>query len=178
VLQFQVDPRVLVPTLAGDDGADALAPTSRQLAVTHALVPNIISVLGFDVRVSMARAGGVMMALAALGTAGWLALVTAATLRGSEWRRIQARYGGLIVPISGDPIGFARVVEVAAFDDLARFANVSTQAILYQIVGSVHQYVVRDGDCVYRYRIDPARRPVNVTLAPESAGDAGVSAAA
>jgi signal peptidase I len=166
VLPFQVAPTALtlnVPVAPAPPGATYVAPTaSSALAaglnptqsgnVPH-IYPNMVSVLKYEVRVSLLRSSGVVLAvLAVLVAVLHNVLRRRQTVRSYE-ELIAKQVGSLIVPVDmlADSDGSARLV-VLDFAHLASLAHYLERPILYEMRAGQRRYEVDDGTLRYVYQ--------------------------
>jgi signal peptidase I len=119
-------------------------------------VTNYLALPGYQLQVETAR----RMALAGLVASVLGMLVLAAIVvsasTGDEPKRIQMRYGPLLVSLKGSDLGeIVRLIEVQSIDDLVRVAEREGRMVLHQESGSIHQYFVQDAEVTYRYQTQP-----------------------
>jgi len=185
VLPFQVSPTALtldVPVAPAPPGATYVAPTaSSALAaglnptqsgnVPH-IYPNMVSVLKYEVRVSLLRSSGVVLAVLAL-LVGVLhdILRRRKTVRSDE-ELIAKQVGSLIVPVDrlSDSDGSARLV-VLDFAHLAGLAHYLERPILYEMRDGQRRYEVDDE--TRRYVYQPASEMNTLSHTDEVTGLAG-----
>lgn len=137
--------------------SNPLQPIQSGLIERPSLEASTFSFLMLDVRVSTARQIAVIgLLLSALAGAGMTWLYAAAQ-RAAESRKIEARYGALLVKVNGSDLGVydldGHIVEVASIEDLARVAEREGRMILHQQQGDRHEYFVQDVDVTYCYSI-------------------------
>jgi hypothetical protein len=144
---FQLDSLQLRP------GADRPSPKrAGSVAVPHT-VTNSFGFRGQELPVAIAR----WIALCGL----LLALIGAVVSRLARFRqpadpsrRVQARYGHLIVPIAGITPNPAQVpVDVTTIDALVALAERIERLILHHSTADADTYLVDDGHTLFRFRI-------------------------
>jgi signal peptidase I len=166
VLPFEVAPTALtldVPVAPAPPGATYVAPTAASALaaglnptqsgnVPH-IYPNVVSVAKYEIRVSVLRSGGVILAVLAV-LVGVLndILRRRKTVRSDE-ELIAKRVGSLIVPVDrlADTDGSARLV-VLDFAHLAGLAHYLERPILYEMKDGQRRYEVDDETRRYVYQ--------------------------
>ena len=155
-LEFQMDSIQLYfsPTSGTvEEGiSNALTATRSARVDVMTTQPATYSVLGRSYRVTAVRTAALVGSMLATLAAAAIAALMVLAHRGSEPARIQARYGPLLVDGSADAASGTRVVELGTIDDLVRIAEREQRLIVHAVVGPVHNYEVRDGETLYRYR--------------------------
>jgi signal peptidase I len=154
-LQFTLDPNQLVLNRPPDSG-DPLRPVQDGSVTRPASVANVFSILGLHLPVSTAR----LITLPAFLLAGLIAIAFAqpvlAARHEDEAAKIGARYGSMLLNVHRQTAGAPeRLVELDSIDDLAKVAGKEGRMILHSNGGGPHQYVVADGETLYRYRAAP-----------------------
>jgi hypothetical protein len=186
VLPFQVAPTSLtldVPVAPAPPGATYVAPTAASAlaaglnpnqsgSVPH-IYPNLVSVLKYEIRVSLLRTAGVVFVVLAL-LVGVLhdILRRRKTVRSDE-ELIAKQVGSLIVPVDrlADTEGSSRLV-VLDFAHLAGLARYLERPILYEMRDGQRRYEVDDE--TRRYVYQPASEmsiPSDANAATGRAGD-------
>jgi signal peptidase I len=166
VLPFQVAPTALtldVPVAPAPPGATYVAPTaSSALAaglnptqsggVPH-VYPNMVSVLKYEVRVSLLRSSGVVLAVLALLVGVLHDILRRRKTMRSDEELIAKQVGSLIVPVDrlADVDGSARLV-VLDFAHLAGLAHYLERPILYEMRDGRRRYEVDDETRRYVYQ--------------------------
>jgi hypothetical protein len=184
VLPFQVAPTALtldVPVAPAPPGATYVAPTaSSALAaglnptqsgdVPH-IYPNTISVLKYEVRVSLLRSSGVVLAVLALLVAVLHDILRRRKTVRSDEELIAKQVGSLIVPVDtlAESDGSARLV-VLDFAHLASLAHYLERPILYEMRAGQRRYEVDDGSLRYVY--EPASEKSTLSDANGATGRA------
>jgi signal peptidase I len=185
VLPFQVAPTALtldVPVAPAPPGATYVAPTAASALaaglnpvqsgnVPH-IYPNMVSVLKYQVRVSLLRSGGVVLAVLALLVAVLHDILRRRKTVRSDEEQIAKQVGSLIVPVDrlADVEGSARLV-VLDFAHLAGLARYLERPILYEMRDGQRRYEVDDE--TRRYVYQPASEMGTVADANGAAGRAG-----
>ena len=185
VLPFQVAPTALtldVPVAPAPPGATYVAPTAASAlaaglnptqsgSVPH-IYPNMVSVLKYEVRVSLLRSGGVVLAVLALLVAVLHDILRRRKTVRSDEEQIAKQVGSLIVPVDrlADVDGSARLV-VLDFAHLAGLAHYLERPILYEMRDGQRRYEVDDE--TRRYVYQPASEMGTVSDANGAAGRAG-----
>ena len=185
VLPFQVAPTALtldVPVAPAPPGATYVAPTAASAlaaglnptqsgSVPH-IYPNLVSVLKYEVRVSLLRTFGFIIAvLAVLAAVLHDVLRRRQTVRSDE-ELIAKQVGSLIVPVDrlADTDGTARLV-VLDFAHLAGLARYLERPILYEMKDGYRRYEVDDE--TRRYVYQPASEMSTSSDATGATGRAG-----
>jgi signal peptidase I len=184
VLPFQVAPTALtldVPVAPAPPGATYVAPTAASAlaaglnptqsgSVPH-VYPNVLSVLKYEVRVSLLRSGGVVLAVLALLVAVLHDVLRRHKTVRSDEEQIAKQVGSLIVPVDrlADVDGSARLV-VLDFAHLAGLAHYLERPILYEMRDGQRRYEVDDE--TRRYVYQPASEMRTVAGASGAAGRA------
>ena len=146
---FDLDDLRLQPNLEAGAGVGPFAPRQPESATRSA--ENRLSLGPVDLSVAAARR------LSLLGLAGslLLAALVAVPLRrrdeDDEASRIAARFGQLLLPVTGRPQDWVRVTELADMESLVRLAEHHGRMILHVIDGPRHSYLVEEAGSVYRY---------------------------
>ncbi len=185
VLPFQVAPTALtldVPVAPAPPGATYVAPTAASAlaaglnptqsgSVPH-VYPNVLSVLKYEVRVSLLRSGGVVLAVLALLVAVLHDVLRRHKTVRSDEEQIAKQVGSLIVPVDrlADVDGSARLV-VLDFAHLAGLAHYLERPILYEMRDGQRRYEVDDE--TRRYLYQPASEIGTLAGANGTAGRAG-----
>jgi len=185
VLPFQVAPTALtldVPVAPAPPGATYVAPTAASALaaglnpvqsgnVPH-IYPNMVSVLKYEVRVSLLRSGGVVLAVLALLVAVLHDILRRRKTVRSDEEQIAKQVGSLIVPVDrlADVDGSARLV-VLDFAHLAGLAHYLERPILYEMRDGQRRYEVDDE--TRRYVYQPASEMGTVADANGAAGRTG-----
>jgi hypothetical protein len=152
-LEFRLDSQQL-QMAAGSGSADRLHPTQKGLLPQTVERPNTLALLGLTLEVASARRLASIGLLLALGGLLALSLVERYAVRGDEAARIRLAYGPLLIDILDGDLGTgARIVDVAAIEDLAKLAEQSGHMILHAARGTAHRYFVHQGDVIYRYHL-------------------------
>jgi signal peptidase I len=164
-LTFDLSDLRLQPNLQAGDGVGPLAP--REAGSGTQVIPAKISFGALSLSVSTARRVS-LLGIAALLLLGGLALVARRRRGdGDEHDRIHARYGHLLVPVSGRPAATRHVTDVTDFDALVRLSLHHGKLILHSVEGGDRSYFVDDGNNVYRYRVE-GPEPVTMVWPPVS----------
>lgn len=138
---------------ANSNNHEQISPSSSNFIEQTYNTANSLSILGFEISVLTSRwisgIGG-LITLVGFLLVGVLYLRAAL---GGEDERIGARYGTMLVDIQKSNLinGFHRV-EVAGFEDLARFAERAGGVILHEVKRSHHHYFVQEGNVTYHYK--------------------------
>jgi signal peptidase I len=170
-LPFQLDPLQLLPSVpsgeAGGARTDRLTPVSGGFVRALQPTPSTLSAFGRSVDVVTIRW------LAVLGTFACLIALVVALVRAhrlnswDEARRIEARYGSLLVAVQDGSLNASLWVEVLDMETLVRLAEHYDRLILHGEFDGAHDYAVDDDGMGYRYRIARARpAPAATTRAP------------
>ena len=175
VLPFQVAPTALtldVPVAPAPPGATYVAPTAASAltaglnptqsgSVPH-IYPNMVSVLKYEVRVSLLRSGGLVLAVLALLVAVLHDVLRRRKTVRSDEEQIAKQVGSLIVPVDrlADVDGSARLV-VLDFAHLAGLAHYLERPILYEMRDGQRRYEVEDE--TRRYVYQPASEMSNLS---------------
>ena len=132
----------------------------ERVMVKETMQPATLSLFFWQVPVKAARAAALLAgALGILGLAavGWITLQVS---QEGEDRRIQLRYGSLLVEVTNNSMAMAKKkVEVASIDDLARLAERLGRMILYKRQRGGITYGVEAAGVYYLYRLPLASRP-------------------
>jgi signal peptidase I len=184
VLPFQVAPTSLtlnVPVAPAPPGATYVAPTASSAlaaglnptqsgSVPH-VYPNMVSVLKYEVRVSLMRSSGVVLAVLALLVAVLHDILRRRKTVRSDEELIAKQVGSLIVPVDrlADGDGSARLV-VLDFAHLAGLARYLERPILYEMRNGQRRYEVDDE--TRRYVYQPASEMSAGSGADDAAGRA------
>jgi signal peptidase I len=156
-LPFQLDPLQLLPSVpsgeAGGARAERFTPHSEGSVRARRATPSTLSAFGRTIDVVALRWLAVLGSFACLiGLV--IALVRARRLHSwDEPRRIEARYGSLLVPVR-DGLSASLPVEVHDMEMLVRLAEHYDHLILHAEFDGAHDYVVDHDGLAYRYRID------------------------
>jgi signal peptidase I len=166
VLPFQVAPTALtldVPVAPAPPGATYVAPTAASAlaaglnptqsgGVPH-VYPNMVSVLKYEVQVSVLRSGGVVLAVLAVLVAVLNDILRRRKTVRSDEEQIARQFGSLIVPVDRlpDVDGSARLV-VLDFAHLAGLAHYLERPILYEMRDGQRRYEVDDETRRYVYQ--------------------------
>jgi signal peptidase I len=166
VLPFQVAPTSLtldVPVAPAPPGATYVAPTASSAlaaglnptqsgSVPH-IYPNMVSVLKYEVRVSLLRSSGVVLAVLALLVAVLHDILRRRKTVRSDEELIAKQIGSLIVPVDmlAAADGSERLV-VLDFTHLASLAHYLERPILYEMRDGLRRYEVDDGTLRYVYQ--------------------------
>ena len=185
VLPFQVAPTALtldVPVAPAPPGATYVAPTAASAlaaglnptqsgSVPH-IYPNVVSVLKYEVRVSLLRSGGVVLAVLALLVAVLHDVLRRRKTVRSDEEQIAKQVGSLIVPVDrlADTDGSARLV-VLDFAHLAGLAHYLERPILYEMRDGQRRYEVDDE--TRRYVYQPASEMSDLSDADGQTGRRG-----
>jgi signal peptidase I len=185
VLPFQVAPTSLtlnVPVAPAPPGATYVAPTASSAlaaglnptepgSVPH-VYPNMVSALKYEVRVSLLRSSGVVLAVLALLLAGLHDILRRRKTMRSDEELIAKQVGSLIVPVDrlADVDGSARLV-VLDFAHLAGLARYLERPILYEMRNGQRRYEVDDE--TRRYVYQPVSDMSSVSDAESATGRAG-----
>ena len=185
VLPFQVAPTALtldVPVAPAPPGATYVAPTAASALaaglnpvqsgnVPH-IYPNMVSVLKYEVRVSLLRSSGVILAVLAVLVAVLHDILRRRRTVRSDEEQIARQVGSLIVPVDrlADTDGSARLV-VLDFAHLAGLAHYLERPILYEMRDGQRRYEVDDE--TRRYVYQPASEMDAVADANRAPGHAG-----
>jgi signal peptidase I len=184
VLPFQVAPTALtldVPVAPAPPGATYVAPTAASAlaaglnptqsgSVPH-VYPNMVSVLKYEVRVSLLRSGGVVLAVLALLVAVLHDVLRRRKTVRSDEEQIAKRIGSLIVPVDRLSDGGSARLVVLDFAHLAGLAHYLERPILYEMRDGQRRYEVDDE--TRRYVYQPASEMDTVADANGAAGRAG-----
>ncbi len=166
VLPFQVAPTALtlnVPVAPAPPGATYVAPTAASAlaaglnptqsgSVPH-IYPNMVSVLKYQVRVSLLRTSGAAFAVLAILVAVLHDILRRRKTVRSDEELIAKQVGSLIVPVDrlADADGSARLV-VLDFAHLAGLARYLERPILYEMRDGQRRYEVDDETRRYVYQ--------------------------
>jgi hypothetical protein len=166
VLPFQVTPTSLtldVPVAPAPPGATYVAPTAASAlaaglnpnqsgSVPH-IFPNLVSVLKYEIRVSLLRTGGLILAVLAVLVAVLHDILRRRKTVRSDEELIARQVGSLIVPVDrlADTDGSARLV-VLDFAHLAGLAHYLERPILYEMRDGQRRYEVDDETRRYVYQ--------------------------
>ena len=166
VLPFQVAPTALtldVPVAPAPPGATYVAPTASSAlaaglnptqagSVPH-IYPNMVSVLKYEVRVSLLRSSGVVLAVLALLVAVLHDILRRRKTVRSDEELIAKQVGSFIVPVDrlSDSDGSAPLV-VLDFAHLAGLAHYLERPILYEMRDGQRRYEVDDETRRYVYQ--------------------------
>ena len=185
VLPFQVAPTALtldVPVAPAPPGATYVAPTAASALATGLnptqsgsvphIYPNVVSVLKYEVRVSLLRSGGVALAVLALLVAVLHDVLRRRKTVRSDEEQIAKQVGSLIVPVDrlADTDGSARLV-VLDFAHLAGLAHYLERPILYEMRDGQRRYEVDDE--TRRYVYQPASEMSDLSEANGQTGRSG-----
>jgi signal peptidase I len=155
-LRFQLDPLLLLPSISGESEgtrADPLRPVSDGFVRSSRPKPATLSAFGKSVEVVAARW------LAVLGTFACLlgfAIALGWARRRNSWdesRRIESRYGPMLVPVAGNNLGASAPIEVVDIETLVRLAEHYDHLILHGASDEAHDYVIEHDGLTFRYRI-------------------------
>ncbi len=142
-----------------------LKPVQTGLVSRTREMPNVLSLLSFQLRVSLARQlalGGLVLSLGGLLALGWSML---RATQGSEAARIHLKYGSLLVAICDPELEMGqRLIKVATIDDLARIAERDGRMILHQTAGPTDRYLVPDSTATYYYQPTEADNKTSLPL--------------
>jgi hypothetical protein len=110
--------------------------------------------LGLQLKVSTARLLALLGGILSLGGLSVLGLLMFRTAQGDESTRIQAKYGSLLITVSGSDLleSKKRVIEVAAIDDLVKITERDARPILHYVQDQTHHYFIQEGEVTYHYR--------------------------
>jgi signal peptidase I len=167
-LTFQLDD--LQMRLAQDispvsDTQNPLKPTQTGLVSRTREMPNVLSLLNFQLKVSSARQlalVGLVLSLGGILALGWS--MHRAT-QGSEATRIHLKYHPLLVTIYDPDLEMGqRMIRVATMDDLARIAERDGRMILHQTAGPIDRYLVPDSVATYYYQPSEVDRKTSLPL--------------
>jgi hypothetical protein len=139
---------------SSDTPNDPLKPTQIGQLQRSRQVPNTISILGLQLKVSMARLLALLGGILSLGGLSALGLLMFRTAQGDENTRIQSKYGSLLITVSDSDLldSSSQVIEVTTIDDLAKIAERDARTILHYVQGQTHHYFIQDGQVTYHYR--------------------------
>jgi hypothetical protein len=184
VLPFQVAPTALtldVPVAPAPPGATYVAPTAASAlaaglnptqsgSVPH-IYPNTVSVLKYEVRVSLLRSSGIVLAVLALLVAVLHDILRRRKTVRSDEELIAKQVGSLIVPVDrlSDRDDAARLV-VLDFAHLAGLAHYLERPILYEMRDGQRRYEVDDE--TRRYVYQPASEMSTLSDADRATGRA------
>jgi signal peptidase I len=141
------------PLSPSEEGSDPLKPSQEGSVERSRTEPNTLPILGFDLLVPTARKLSLFGLALSLAGLLWLGIPRVRALRGDEPTRIRASYGPLLVSMrGGDLSSGGHLVEVSAFEELAKLAEGGGQSILHQTSGAIHDYYLRDSGVTYHYR--------------------------
>jgi signal peptidase I len=186
VLPFQVAPTALtlnVPVAPAPPGATYVAPTAASAlaaglnptvsgSVPH-IYPNVVSVAKYEIRVSLLRTFGTVLAVLAVLVAVLHDILRRRKTMRSDEELIAKQVGSLIVPVDrlADAGESARLI-VLDFAHLAGLARYLERPILYEMRDGQRRYEVDDE--TRRYVYQPASEvgtPSDVTLVTGRAGE-------
>lgn len=170
-LNFQLSALQLEPGGASspsDAQQDGLTPVRRGSVAAFATAPTTLSFAGQGPSVATAR----WIALVGLLLAAAGALLSRRLAPADPVELIQARYGHLIVPISGMAHTPDRPpIDVTGIDALAQLAQRSERLILHHQRDETDTYLVDDEGTLYRYQTRPGgRQPPLAPAGPQAAG--------
>jgi hypothetical protein len=133
----------------------------------------MVSVLKYEVRVSLLRSGGMVLAVLALLVAVLHDVLRRRKTVRSEEEQIAKRVGSLIVPVDRLSDGGSARLVVLDFAHLAGLAHYLERPILYEMRDGQRRYEVDDE--TRRYVYQPASEMDTVADADGAAGRAGES---
>lgn len=154
--------------LAADTAAttgDQLQPLQPSMLKHERIEPNTLSLFALELDISMARRialfglGGSLAGLLVLG------LLMRRALGAGEAARIRARFGAQIITIADlEPGTGERLVQVAAFEDLAKLAVRYSRMILHNRQGTADHYYVQDDVLIYHYAVGEQSEPAGAAV--------------
>jgi len=166
VLPFQVAPTALtldVPVAPAPPGATYVAPTAASAlaaglnptvsgSVPH-VYPNVVLVAKYEIRVSLLRTFGAVLAVLAVLVAVLHDILRRRKTMRSDEELIAKQVGSLIVPVDrlADTAGSARLI-VLDFAHLAGLAHYLERPILYEMKDGQRRYEVDDETRRYVYQ--------------------------
>lgn len=153
-LAFKIDPLQLQLPARSANEVDPLTPSNEGLATWRRNQSNTVPLLFFDLSVVTARW------LSLLGVACALIGVVALVGAAGEWleadgdpvARIAAKYGPMLVSVSGMGESSRAVVDVTSIDDLAKLAEREGAVILQEARPGHHACFVQVGEVTYRWQ--------------------------
>jgi hypothetical protein len=154
-LTFRLDGQqmYLKSTEIGTTETAQLLPTENRFYTHEYEMANVISILGLDIKIELARWASVIGVVFSLLGFAFTLLSYTQTARKGEAAVISLRYGGMIVDIKkGVRVDDHNLVEVGKIEDLARFAERAGVMILHEYRWKRHVYYVQDGNSLFRYK--------------------------
>lgn len=137
------------------ENGDPLNPSMSAYLPNEATIPNVLSILGFQLAVSQARqitliAGIVSLVLIALIMAPALAV----SMR-SPSERIKLTHSDRLVDVNELPHDRrTKWNDLQDFDDMIKLSESTGAMILHMVRGDEHTYVLKDGDTNYRVTLN------------------------
>ncbi len=140
---------------------DPLHPTASGFVAHDTMAAAVLSILGLDLPVVAARWIGTLLALVCLaGIAYWSAPALRA-YRAGGFQRTRLEHAERLIDVNAAPPTKAEaMIEVVAFEDLARLAEANGRMILHVSAAGRHHFYVDDAGLLYHLAIDdqPAKR--------------------
>jgi signal peptidase I len=158
-LPFKLDNgQMTLETTAGQDATAVLNSHTGAALSRPGRGPNVLALPLLAPTIAQARLLALVALAAGLLATAVLALPLLAVRKADEPARIRARYGAMLLDVHGaaDAIPAQRIVDVGRPDDLVKIAEREGRMILHANGSAVHQYLVSDGEIVYRYRATAA----------------------
>jgi signal peptidase I len=162
-LRFRLDPLLLLPSSETDGvSVDQFTPGDDGSVRVSRARPATFPAFGRGVEVVAVRWLALVGTLACLGG---LVVVLMRSRRRTSWdesRRIESRYGPMLVPVRGGALTTNAPVEVVDIETLVRLAEHYDHLILHGTSDGGHDYVVEHDGLAYRYRIVAVNPPFDV----------------
>lgn len=156
-----LEPQQVFPLKESSSGQDPFSPTKAGLLAGVRTEANTLTLLGLVLPVDGARWLALLLVLVA---AGGLAIPAYLTARpGRVAARVHSRFllGPLLVEARGGVVRPGdQVIDIASLEDLARVAERMATIILFYNAEGWLNYLVRDGQTVYRYRQEASKEVV------------------
>jgi signal peptidase I len=154
-LTFRLDGQqmYLRSTETGVSDTAQLSSTEMRSYLQEREVPNVITILGVDIKILLARWISIIGTAISIMVFTFIFISTTQTARKGEIAIINFRYGGMIVDINkGMPLDDYKVVELGKIEDLVRFAERAGSMILHEYRWRRHVYYVQEGDTLFQYK--------------------------
>ena len=140
-----------------DPQADPLSPTKTGILKGFRTEANTFSLLGKEFIVSGMRTYALIGLGLSLAGMLLLGIFIFTVTRRSQEALVQMKYGSMLVEVHDGRLETpARMIDVAAMDDLAKLAERHNSTILHQTRPGFHYYLVQDGGITYRYAVSEA----------------------
>jgi len=129
---------------------DPLRPTASGFVAHSTLTPAALSILGLDLTVVAARWIGTIAALLCLAGIATLSAPVLRAYRAGGFERTRVEYAARMIDVKAAPPAKAKsMIEVVAFEDLARLAEKNGRMILHVSDGGEHHFYVDDAGTTY-----------------------------